>query len=514
MPTAQTPILFDMGKPLLPGPGVSKTILLSNFLPTLRGTKRKRGAQIRFGSAISGTPTVTGIFDFHRSDGRQFVIITAEDKIFSSAEASSDRDDISKSGLSWAADSLTSFAVLDDLVVMCNRAGDTPQYTDGGGLTQDVTGMGNHKYVVSHKGRLFAAGKDGASIDYSGVNDILDWSDNGGTLTNIIKDHGKITGISPSHFNLIYIFYGGSGGGGDDAAIYRLNTPKIGTPDGWTLEPVVKGITTLSHQSIVAVGNDMGFVSNKPSFHLISTVEKFGDLESTEQSLTVEDSWKSSLNTGGDRLENIVSAYYGEENLICCGVTASGQSTNNLIYSMSTAIQDEGGNFEWQEWEGLAPVSMATISLNGRERLITGDTAGFVNLQDDSTFSDNGSTAITGTISLGSVAFINPVMRKGHKRLKYGYINNKISDTTTLTYRVTDKNNLGPINTATMNVDGQGFVMGTSLMGDNIGEDRVLSDEVEILDSGERVELSIAHSTAATGLEIMWLSPMVTEESH
>ncbi|KKL07674.1 hypothetical protein LCGC14_2583640, partial [marine sediment metagenome] len=381
MPTAQTPILFDMGKPLLPGPGVSKTILLSNFLPTLRGTKRKRGAQIRFGSAISGTPTVTGIFDFHRSDGRQFVIITAEDKIFSSAEASSDRDDISKSGLSWAADSLTSFAVLDDLVVMCNRAGDTPQYTDGGGLTQDVTGMGNHKYVVSHKGRLFAAGKDGASIDYSGVNDILDWSDNGGTLTNIIKDHGKITGISPSHFNLIYIFYGGSGGGGDDAAIYRLNTPKIGTPDGWTLEPVVKGITTLSHQSIVAVGNDMGFVSNKPSFHLISTVEKFGDLESTEQSLTVEDSWKSSLNTGGDRLENIVSAYYGEENLICCGVTASGQSTNNLIYSMSTAIQDEGGNFEWQEWEGLAPVSMATISLNGRERLITGDTAGFVNLQ-------------------------------------------------------------------------------------------------------------------------------------
>ncbi|KKN79591.1 hypothetical protein LCGC14_0337950 [marine sediment metagenome] len=512
MPTTQTPILFDMGKALLPGPGVSKEILLSNFLPTLRGTKRKRGAQIRFGSAISGTPTVTGVFDFHRSDGRQFVIITAEDKIFSSAEASSDRDDISKSGLSWAADSLTSFAVLDDKVVMCNRAGDAPQFTDGGGLTQDVTGMGNHKYVVSHKGRLFAAGKDGASIDYSGVNDILDWSNNGGTITNIIKDHGKITGLSMSHFNLIYVFY--AGGRGQSAAIYRLNTPAIGTPSDWTLEPVVRGITTLSHQSIVPVGNDIGFVSNKPSFHLISTVEKFGDLEATEHSLAIEDSWKSGLNTGKGRLENIVGIYYGEENLVCFGVTASGSSTNDLIYSMSTAIQDENGNFEWQEWKGLAPISMATINLNGRERLITGDTAGFVNLQDDSTFSDNGSAAITGTINLGSVAFINPVMRKGHKRLKYAYINNKISDTATLTYRVSDKNNLGPINTATMNVNGQGFVMGTNLIGDNIGEDRILSDEVEIFDSGERMELSVAHSTNETGLEIMWLSPMVTEESH
>ena len=100
MPTQQQPVIIKMNQPLLPGVGPFKRILLDNWLPTLRGTKRKRGAQVLFGIPISGSPTVTGVFDFHRSDNRQFVIRTSENKIESSAEASGDFDDISKSGLS------------------------------------------------------------------------------------------------------------------------------------------------------------------------------------------------------------------------------------------------------------------------------------------------------------------------------------------------------------------------------------------------------------------------------
>lgn len=478
------------------------------MLPTARGTRAKRGDQSRFNSsAISGTPTVTGIFEFKRSDGRKFILITSENKIWLSQSGAGSFDDISKSGLAWAADSLTSFAVLNNNVVMCNRAGDTPQLTDGaGGTTQDVPGMSKHRYVVSHKGRLFAAGKDDYSIDYCGINDPTDWSTNGGTITNLIKDNGKITGLSPSHFNLLYIFYEGG-------AIYKLLTPEIGTASGWSIEPVVKGVTTLSHQSIVPVGNDIGFVSEKPAFHLISTVQEYGDLRVSELSLPVDDSWKMDLNRNPSRLEKIVSAYYGEKNLVCIGATSSGSHQNDVIYSMSTTVRDENGNFEWQKWSGLNPACMAVVSHIDRNRLFTGDYAGFVNIQDGKKYSDNGDTAITATLELPELDMGNPYARKTHSRMKYGYVSEASSDSATLTYQVANATSLMARETVTMNLDGTGFIIGTNLVGDNIGGRRVLVDEVELRNTGETITLNISHSTDAVGFELAWLMPVVSEGS-
>lgn len=511
MPTTQTPALISMSQAILPTVGARKIILLDNWLPTMRGTKRKRGAQERFNSsAFSGTPQVTGIFEFRRSDGRRFTISTMSGAIQSSPEASGTYNDISKSGLGWTDGALTSFAVLNDLVVMCNRAGDTPQYTDGTGATRDVTGMRNHKYAVSHKGRIFAAGAEGehGGIDYSGRNDILDWSTDGGTLTEFVRDHGRITGLSPSHFNLIYVFYEGG-------AIHKLLTPGIATPSGWSLEPVIQGVTLLSHQSIMKVGNDIAFVSDKPALRRISTTEKFGDLEVAEDSLSVEDSFTKYLNNNESRLENIVGAYYDEDNLICLGVSGSGSNTNDRIYSMSTVIQDEAGNFEWQEWTGISPSAIAAVRVTNRRRLMTGDYAGFVNLQDSRSFSDNGSTAITATLTIPSIALIDPVWRKGHRQLKYGYISHLSSDSATLTYRTFERNVVSPTRTATMRMSGRGFVLDTDALGTGLlGDYWILEGSVELKGSGKRLELEIVHSTNNSGPELVWIAPMLKGESY
>jgi hypothetical protein len=123
-------------------------------------------------------------------------------------------------------------------------------------------------------------------------------------------------------------------------------------------------------------------------------------------------------------------------------------------------------------------------------------------------------------MDLQSIALGTPVSRKGHRRLRYGYISKASSDSATLNYRVIDRKTLATtaVRTATMNLNATGFILGSATSGvlgtSTLGKKRILSDSVELMDSGDRIELEIVHNTTGLGPELVWLAPMIIEESN
>ncbi len=216
-------------------------------------------------SAVCSPGNVTGLTFFKLSSGTRFLVAVvdcgATDNIYSmpygAGTAGPTGTWTSRTGaLSFnvGADNLADFAAAQDQLVIEDGLNTTPPmvWTGTGNATALGGSPGNQTMVEYHKRIMWAAGNDTnpSTLYFSNLGDIATWTST--DTINIETNDGQVIRALKSALDCLYIF--------KDESIWRT----CGTNrDDFTTEQMVRGIGTLSNQSVQVINNIFYFVSSQ-----------------------------------------------------------------------------------------------------------------------------------------------------------------------------------------------------------------------------------------------------------
>ena len=199
--------------------------------------------------------------------------------------------------------------------------------------------------VFIHQSRVWLTGleRNGAEIIGSGINDPYSWSTERRRVNDPIsleleqEDRDKITGASQSYRGDLYVW--------KNKSLHRItglirNAPEGSGPE-FARQTVTRSIGCASHRSIVHVGNDIFWMSDK-GVHSLGATEKFGDVETSYISFPIADAFED-LNFG--MLQKSQAVYHPRLGLYILGVPRSGSTDLNRIMAYSVASK------RWMTWD-------------------------------------------------------------------------------------------------------------------------------------------------------------------
>jgi hypothetical protein len=235
------------------------------------GAREKRGGTSKVNeTAITGTPEITGLYQFIKRDGEKYIIVGANDgKVYA------DYTTELKTGL--AATGVPMFETMDNALFVCNGV-DLPFMTDGAIATDmtdipaDWTGTNFPKMLVNHsKGnsrRLWALGFADGSCYASKNNDGTDFGD-----ANVVK--------IPLSINDGYGTLGGFEWGGRLFACGKWKTFLIDDTDAatsnWGYEEAIWENGVGSPRLIVKTPVDVHLFTEAGDVYSVSQAQEYGD---------------------------------------------------------------------------------------------------------------------------------------------------------------------------------------------------------------------------------------------
>jgi len=359
-------------------PGTAKINRLDdcdNIIFTVNGSRKKRwGIKTYYRSGF--TPTISsnfrGMFDFWRnisSVQTQKLITFAGGRLWADAHDGRFTDVTGVTSL-IASDQVT-FDVFVGLLI-AGFENSVPQRWDMTGTFTDLGGSPpNANLFRVHRGRAWAAGNKSAPhrLYHSAADDPEDWTLGGGG-GSIDIDQGDsdpigITAIFPSFHNDLYV--------AKQRSLYRIReaySDDLGTTV-FQLEPVIKGIGCISHNSATATPNDIIWASER-GIHSLRATDQYGDIDTAFLSYPIHEVYRDSISFANSK--NMWAVYSPEMNSYLLAYTRRGKSTNFDIL---------GYNFELQEWFRWQDIDCAALCqfvdnrsktrvMIGREGLIIG----------------------------------------------------------------------------------------------------------------------------------------------
>jgi hypothetical protein len=279
-------------------------------------------------------------------------------------------------GNAWAAVTFDSGALNAGNAVEFAQLTDALYITDGANAWK-WTGTGDAliqaslpdcNYLVSHTGRLFAAGQ--ATTDQITVSTLLDGTAGWGTASNSFRVGGGegegITGISPWHNFLLVVFKRNS--------IYMVDAnPATATiaasgTANWTVDTVTRNVGCVAHRSIQQVGADMYFLSEDG----VRTLAR----SANDVQVGVGEPISEPIRPLIERINwayasKACSAFYANRYFLAVPMDSS--TTNNavLVYNLTTQ--------KWTGyWSGWEPTAFAVTKFSGRAKLTFGQATGTV----------------------------------------------------------------------------------------------------------------------------------------
>lgn len=361
------------------------------FFPRgLSGSMGSRPGYSRINSsALSGTPTFTGLTFFKLVSGtKSLVALTTDDKVWKMDYGGSGPDgtwDDITGALSFnvSQDDQADFCVAQDSVVIEDGITTTAPYRwtgtgDAAALTSDadVPSSSMLEYHVRH---LFLAGDSAnpSRLYFSELDDITSYVSTDFIRVETDSGDGIIRGLKTG-LDGLYIW--------KDSSIWRLSGTNR---DDFVLERMVQGIGTLSDASISVVNDPK---SNQQIFVFVT---QNGDVAAYDGGVNVailsrkiNASFPNAVNF--NRVDEVRATSYDFMYLV--SVSSSGNATHNRIY-----IFDFIHN-AWTRFTGMAANTISTFeNSNGQALLMFGDYSGYANqwnVNDTSTYNDPDTTAI------------------------------------------------------------------------------------------------------------------------
>jgi hypothetical protein len=218
---------------------------------------------------------------------------------------------------------------------------------------------GAGKFLRAHQGKMWMAGNSlyPFRLYYSTTFDGDDWSSvapsNGGSLDlDYDGDPEGITAIFPPFQGRLYV--------ATRRKIYEVTG--VDASD-FQVRPITQGIGCVSHNSVVAVPNDIIFCSDR-GVHSLRRLQVSDQSEVTFLSRDIQKLWVSLLNRN---LLNRAWATYDEtSNSYILSVVGSGQSENNtlLVYNIEYNV--------WTNWQGIDARSLNLLLLSGQSYILCG----------------------------------------------------------------------------------------------------------------------------------------------
>lgn len=382
-------------------PGEASDLANVFFPRAVNGAIASRPGYSRINSsALSGTPTFTGISFFKLVDGTRYLVsITTDDKIWKMDYGGSGPDgtwDDITGALSFnvSQDNHGDFVMAQDSIVIEDELGNTAPYRwtgtgNAAALTSD-TDVPSSKYIEYHVRHLFLAGEDDnpSRLYFSGLDDITDYTSTDFIRVETDSGDGVIRGLKTG-LDGLYIW--------KDSSIWRLSGTNR---DDFVLERMVQGIGTLSDASIAIINDPR---SNQQVFVFVT---QNGDIAAYDGGVNVailsrkiNASFPNAVNF--NRIDEVRATAY--DFMYMASASSSGNATHNRIYIFDFI------NNSWTRFTGMAANTISTFeNSNGQALLMFGDYSGYANqwnVNDTSTYNDPDTTAIDAYWVSGWIPF-------------------------------------------------------------------------------------------------------------
>lgn len=326
-----------------------------NLIFSINGSRKKFwGLNTYYRSGF--TPTISndmrGIYDYWRnSSGVQVhkVVAFAGGKLWADAADGRFVDVTGTSSL--VVDDAISFDVFAGYLIACfegtvpfswNMTGNfgtlnaacvaaTGQALPGGGAAAIF------KFCRIHRRRLWLAGNPlyPNVIYYSAPDNPLDWqlASGAGSISIDAGDSDPIgiNGIFPSFYDDLYV--------PKRRSLYRVKevyAADLGSSI-FQLQPVVKGIGCIAHNSAVATPNDIIWASER-GIHSLAATDRYGDVDATFLSFPIHEYYQEGVNFL--RSENMWGVYDPEANSYWLAYTQRGANTNNALIAYNISMKE------------------------------------------------------------------------------------------------------------------------------------------------------------------------------
>ncbi|MCB7127992.1 MAG: hypothetical protein J3T61_00435 [Candidatus Brocadiales bacterium] len=317
-------------------------------------------------TAITGAPTITGLYDYRKADGSTFFIIGATDgelyKDLSGTPTSISTGHATGEANTW------NFETWKDEVVMCNNAtGVFAQKFDGTTVSVLGTGAGGGVAPTTcsipkvYRSRLFIAQVDSSVLHYSAGDTLEDFTTADAGFENIGDDDGDIiTGLEP-FLNILVVF--------------KRNSTYIitgGDPSTWAISKLSNNVGAACRRCVAQVptrdGHDLIFI-HESGVYSLRGVDQFGDLLPAKLSFKINSLWEG-LNKG--RIEHSQIVYHAPTGQVWITTTKDSTTANDII------LKFYSHNVGWATMTHAAHSIGTRLDVAQDTVLYTGDTGGFV----------------------------------------------------------------------------------------------------------------------------------------
>jgi hypothetical protein len=395
-------------------------LIQANNITLRSGTLQKEGGAAKYNStAITGTPSILAGWDWWPSSGTQRMVVVADDgKIYkdtgdttfsvtlkSGLTLSAETVSFCEGGAEVAANNRKLFIFTGQNVVQVLSA-DAATTSDLATPPADWTGSTQPTFGVIHEDRLWGGGNsnDPHRIYYSTVSNHEDFTTSGGSGTggagsagslSIYPGEGeKIVGAISFRGFLVVFKY--------PVGIYAIDTTASDWISGSSVRvtKVTDQLGTLNSHTIMQIDNDVLFLSQGGNPHILSGVQQFGDLATSDIGNRVDFAEWVRNNTALNNLTKSQGVYYeggSEAHIAMPGLGASTNSVRMVVdfnkdvaassvdrFSLKTLPR-----FRWSDRD--TPISMwLRKDTNNILRPVYGDATGTVWLMDQDSRSYGG----------------------------------------------------------------------------------------------------------------------------
>lgn len=362
-----------------------------------RGTVSKEGGSAKYNaSALSGTPSVLGGYDWHPVSGTQrSVIVTSAGDILKDSGAGTYPVTLA-SGLTVSS-SVPTFVTGGKEVAANNRklfiftGQNAVQVLSADGATTaalatppaDWTGANQPTVGCIHEFRLWGAGNanDPHRVYYSITTSHEDFTAAGSGSLSIYPGEGdKIVGLVPFGTGIIVFKF--------PHGIYYIDTSNA-TVANWRINRITGGVGCCGVRGFVQIDRDVMFMDAVGDLHLVSATDQFGDfLSSTVPNIHESFSDFVDENVNKAQLSKAQAIYYEAKREVHFAVAQTGSSVNNirLVVDMS---RDDLARPRYADKDTCVSMWLKRDS-DGVSHPASGDNAGFVWDLDQETKSKDG----------------------------------------------------------------------------------------------------------------------------
>lgn len=407
-------------------------------------------------TVISGTPTVTSLFEWVQSDGTRSFLATASDGAI--YESVSGTWTSRATGLTTGENQVNWVNWKGTDVIACNGQNQAQHSTDAttwAALADPPAGETTCKLIEVHRGRAWLVPKNSNTVYYSSADTIQ--FDAGATDGSIVvgdNTEGFITGLH-SHLGVLLVF--------KQRAIHVISGS---SPSDFAVAPLVSGVGAETDETIRTVHGPSGtdvFFASQTGVHSLAATDAFGDFKASLVSSKITPTWNG-LNKS--RLNKMSAVYIPVQSQYWISGTTSGQTQNDTILKYDMATQS------WATMEGANAFALGLRQdSNGEQEVYHGDFGGFV-YEHHSGYNDAGS-AYTSQVTTAWLHLGNPGVKKTLQELTIFY-EPKGEIPLTVSYLV----DFNLVDTKTFNMTGGGTALGSFVLGtDTLGGDTAIASK-------------------------------------